>query len=55
MYSLQPGIMSHFIQGGQVTAGGVMQAMTSFVQNDDLNADRAMHITDNAVKAMELV
>lgn len=49
------GIMSHFIQGGQVTAGGVMQAMTSFVQNDDLNADRAMHITDNAVKAMELV
>ena len=49
------GIMSHFIQGGQVTAGGVMQAMTSFVQNDELNADRAMHITDNAVKAMELV
>ena len=45
------GILDHFIRGGQLTASGVMHAITSYSQTV-ANADRARHLDDNAVDAM---
>jgi hypothetical protein len=45
------GVFGHFIAGGQVTAGGLMQAITSFSQTLD-NADRARFMDDSAVDAL---
>jgi hypothetical protein len=45
------GILGHFIRGGQTTAGGLMQAITSFSQTV-ANADRARHLDDSAVEAL---
>lgn len=47
-------ILRHFILGGQVTAGGVMNAITSAAQTVT-NADRAAAMEDTAVKALDLV
>jgi hypothetical protein len=47
------GILDHFIRGGQVTAGGIMQAVTSFAQTIE-NADVAYDMESNAMKALEL-
>jgi hypothetical protein len=49
----QAGILDHFIKGGDVTAGGVMQAITSFAQTVQ-DADAANNLEANAIKAMEL-
>ena len=48
------GLLNHFIRGGQTTAGGVMQAMTSYSQTLE-NPDVAHQFEVNAVKAMSLV
>ena len=48
------GILDHFIRGGQVTAGGVAQAFTSYSQTLD-DADTAHELNSQAVRAMELV
>lgn len=45
------GILGHFIAGGQVTAGGVMQAVTSFSQTV-LDPDRANEIEALGMQAM---
>lgn len=45
------GILDHFIRGGQMTAAGVMNAITSYSQTL-ANADRARHLDDNAVDAL---
>lgn len=50
---VRAGVLDHFIRGGQVTAGGVMQAFTSFAQVVD-NPDLAWDMEQVAVKAMEL-
>jgi hypothetical protein len=47
------GILDHFIQGGQITAGGVMQAVTSYAQTIG-SADVAAEVEAQGVKAMEL-
>jgi hypothetical protein len=47
------GILDHFIRGGQVTAGGVMQAVTSYAQTVS-NPDTAFDLESSAVKALEL-
>lgn len=47
------GVLDHFIRGGQVTAGGVMQAITSFAQQVE-DADAAADLEGQAVKALEL-
>ena len=47
------GILDHFIRGGQVTAGGVMQAVTSYAQTIDA-PDVAFDLESNAIKALEL-
>jgi hypothetical protein len=47
-------ILSHFIDGGQRTAGGVMQAITSAAQQID-DPDRAYELESSAVAAMEFV
>jgi hypothetical protein len=47
------GILTHFIKGGQVTAGGVMQAVTSFAQTVE-NPDQAFHFESKALEALEL-
>jgi len=52
--SEQEGILTHFLLGGQATSGGVMQAVTSYVQDVE-DPDRAYHLSSNAVTAMELV
>ncbi len=49
----QSGILDHFIRGGQVTAGGVLQAVTSFAQTVE-NPDTAFDLEASAVRAMEL-
>jgi len=48
------GILEHFIRGGQVTAGGVAQAFTSYSQTLD-NADLAYDLDSKAITAMEVV
>jgi hypothetical protein len=47
------GILAHFIKGGQTTAGGVMQAVTSFAQTIE-DADRAYEVESKGVEALEL-
>ncbi len=46
-------ILAHFIRGGQLTAGGVMQAVTSVAQTLD-DADTAADLEAQAIKVMDL-
>lgn len=52
--SEQDGILAHFIRGGQMTAGGVLNAMTSFSQTIP-DADRADALDSQALRALSLV
>lgn len=47
------GVLDFFIKGGQVTAGGVMQAVTAYAQTVG-DADKAHEIADLGVRALEL-
>jgi hypothetical protein len=47
-------ILGHFIRGGQLTAGGVMQAVTSVAQTLD-DADAAHDLEAQAVRVLDLV
>jgi hypothetical protein len=47
------GVLDHFIKGGQQTAGGIMQAVTSFAQTI-ANADDAANVEAQGIRAMEL-
>jgi len=47
------GVLDHFIRGGQMTAGGIMQAVTSFAQTVP-DGDRAASLEDSAFRALEL-
>lgn len=47
------GILDHFIKVGQPTAGGVMNAITSYAQTVD-DADAAARLEDTALRALEL-
>ena len=47
------GVLNHFIRGGQVNAGGVLNAVTSYAQTVD-DADEAFDIENQAIKAFEL-
>lgn len=47
------GILNHFIRGGQLTAGGVLNAVTSFAQTVP-DADAAYELEASAINAMEL-
>lgn len=47
------GVLDHFIKGGDVTAGGVLHAVTSFAQGVS-DADAAAELEGVAFKAMEL-
>jgi len=49
----QETILSHFIKGGQLTSGGVMQAVSSAAQTID-NVDRAHEFLGTAVDAMRV-
>jgi hypothetical protein len=46
-------ILGHFIRGGQLTAGGVMQAVTSVAQTLD-DADAAHEMESLAVRALDI-
>jgi hypothetical protein len=46
-------VLAHFIAGGQLTAGGVMQAVTSVAQTVP-NGDEAAQMEADAVRALEL-
>jgi hypothetical protein len=47
------GKLAHFIRGGQLTAGGVMQAVTSVAQTLD-DADTAADLEAQALRVMDL-
>lgn len=47
------GILGHFIKGGQLTAGGVMQAVSSYAQ-EIANPDTAAKFEEDAVRALSL-
>jgi len=47
------GILGHFISGGDTTAGGVMQAVTSFAQTV-LDPDRAGELEEAGLAALQL-
>lgn len=49
----QEGILGHFIQGSDITAGGVMNAITSFAQTV-LDPDRAGEIEESGLSALTL-
>ncbi len=49
----QAGILDHFIKGGDVTAGGVLHAVTSYAQTVK-DADAAAELASVALRAMEL-
>jgi hypothetical protein len=46
-------ILGHFIRGGQLTAGGVMQAVTSVAQTLD-DADAAHDLEAQAIRVLDL-
>jgi hypothetical protein len=50
----QEGILRHFLMAGQITSGGVMQAVTSYSQTL-ADADAAHDLNTRAVEVMELV
>jgi hypothetical protein len=50
---LADAILGHFIRGGQLTAGGVMQAVTSVAQTLD-DADAAHDLEAQAVRVLDL-
>lgn len=50
---VQAGVLDHFIAGGQLTAGGVMQAVTSYAQVVE-DADQAADMEDSALEALTL-
>jgi hypothetical protein len=50
----QKDLLRHFTLGGQLTAGGVAQAITSLAQTLD-DADHAASLEADAIPAMELV
>jgi hypothetical protein len=50
----QATILDHFIRGGQLTAGGILQAITSAAQTVE-NADTAHDMESRALRALELV
>jgi len=47
------GVLDHFIRGGDITAGGVLHAVTSFAQTIT-NADTAYEVEAAGMKALEL-
>ena len=47
-------VLDFFIRGGQMTAGGVANAITAFSQTV-VDADRASELDAQALRAMELV
>ena len=47
------GVLDFFIKGGQVTAGGVLQAVTAYAQTVE-DADKAYEINDLGVRALEV-
>lgn len=49
----QAGILNHFIKGGQVTCGGIMQAVTSWAQEIE-DSDTAFEFETSAIAAMEV-
>lgn len=49
----QEGILRHFFLGGQLTSGGVMNAVTSYSQTVP-NSDTAHDLNNRAIEAMEL-
>jgi hypothetical protein len=49
----QAGILEMFAKGGQITAGGIMQAVTAYAQSVE-NPDIAFELENSAVAAMEL-
>lgn len=49
----QAGILSHFIKGGQMTAGGVLNAVTSYAQEVD-SPDDAFDLEGGAMQALEI-
>lgn len=50
----QDGVLDHFIRGGQMTAGGVLNAITSYSQTIPC-ADRADAVEGQALRALSLV
>lgn len=49
----QAGILAHFISGGQLTTGGVLNAVTSYAQTVE-SADEAYDLESGAMKALEV-
>ena len=47
------GVLDHFVRGGQMTAGGVMNAVTSYAQTVE-DGDVAYELEAQGVKALEL-
>lgn len=47
------GVLDHFIRGGQVTAGGIMQAVTSYAQTLP-DADDALDMEADGLRALEV-
>lgn len=50
----QDGILGHFVRGGQMTAGGVLNAVTSYAQTIP-SADRADAVEGLALRALAMV
>lgn len=48
------GVLDHFLRAGQFTAGGVLNAITSFSQTME-DADAAWSLEESGIRAMELV
>jgi hypothetical protein len=48
------GVLDHFIRGGQMTAGGVVNAITSYSQTV-ASADRSHDLDDAALRALDLL
>lgn len=51
----QEGILDFFLNGGQQTAGGLMQAVTAYAQAEDVTPDQRFDLENQATKVLDLV
>jgi hypothetical protein len=51
----QAGILDHFMNSGQMSAGGLMQAITAWAQDDSVNADDRLEMEGKAMRVLTLV
>lgn len=51
----QKGILDYFLNGGQMTSGGILNAVTAYAQDDSVSADERFDLERRAVESLAIV